>query len=52
MDLNTMIYIERLQRTGASEEEIVRAVEEIEGIGRSSRNEPFWRRLGSVIFVS
>jgi hypothetical protein len=40
MELNKMIHIERLQRGGASETEIVRAVEESDE--HREKQEPFW----------
>jgi hypothetical protein len=48
-----MILIERLQRAGASETEIIRAVAEIDGRAHSERRrEPYWRRFINAIFAT
>ncbi len=52
MELNKMILIERLQRAGASEKEIIRAVGEIGSREHSERREPVWRRLSNAIFAT
>jgi hypothetical protein len=46
-----MILIERLQRAGASETEIIRAVAESDG-GYDRSREPFWRRLRDTFFAT
>jgi hypothetical protein len=50
VELNKLIHIERLQRAGASEQEILRALGEPEP--REERAPRFWRRLGSSLFVA
>jgi len=49
MELNKLIHIERLQRAGASEREILRELGEPEP-ERDAR--PIWRRLGSMLFAA
>ena len=52
MELNKMILIERLQRAGATEQEILRSIAEMDGREYNEKPQRFWRRLGNAIFVT